>query len=170
MEEETKEKDKISKKEIITYILIIVIIILFKTFIATPILVSGDSMKKTLLDKDILILNKLSYLGKDIKRFDIVVIDNKNEYLIKRVIGLPGEKITYKDNKLYINDKKIAENFYHEKTADFEEKVPKDKYFVLGDNRTVSIDSRYFGAFSKEKILGKADYVIFPFKRFGKKN
>ena len=173
MEKEKKETPKdegISKKEIALYLIIIVAILLLKKFVVTPILVSGDSMKKTLLDNDILILNKLAYVTGNIERFDVVVVDTENEYIIKRIIGLPGEKISYIDNKLYINGKLVKENYYHGKTDDFEVKVPKNKYFVLGDNREVSVDSRILGPFSKKEILGKSNLVIFPFKRFGIKN
>ncbi len=163
-----KEKDGVSIKEIITYIVIIVIVILIKTYVVTPILVSGNSMDETLLNKDVLLLNKMAYYFNDIKRFDIVIVDNETDYIIKRVIGLPGEKIEFKDNKLYVDGKFVKENFYHDETDDFEEVVPKGKYFVLGDNRDVSIDSRMLGSFPKNKILGRARLIIFPFNRFGK--
>lgn len=93
-------------KEILGYVLVIVLVLLVKQFIITPIRVNGASMNDTLYDKDIMILDKISYHFQDIERFDIVVIKMDDEYLIKRVIALPGEKISYQDNKLYINDKK----------------------------------------------------------------
>ena len=96
-------------------------------------------------------------------------MDDGDEYLIKRVIGLPGETIEYKDNQLYVNGKKIKDNYGSEKTEDFKTKVPKDSYYALGDNRTNSRDSRYYGAFHKKKILGKTKLIIFPFNRFGNK-
>ena len=113
-------------KEILSYVIIIVIVLLIKHFIVTPIKVNGDSMNNTLKDKDIMILDKISYRFQDIKRFDIVVIKKDKEYLIKRVIGLPGETVEYKNNKLYINNKNVAEKFNHEETPDFilEEKIP----------------------------------------------
>ena len=153
MNKEEKE-DKFSVREILTYIVIIGVILLIKAYVVTPIMVSGDSMKTTLLNRDVLILNKLAYKFTDIKRFDIVVIDDNNEYLIKRVIGLPG----------------VKEEYAREKTDDFSAEVPEDNYFVLGDNRAVSVDSRYFGSFEKKEILGKANCVIFPFQRFGWKD
>ncbi len=158
-------------KEILSYVIIIVIVLLIKHFIVTPIKVNGDSMNNTLKDKDIMILDKISYRFQDIKRFDIVVIKKDKEYLIKRVIGLPGETVEYKNNKLYINNKNVAEKFNHEETADFilEEKIPEGYYFVVGDNRPVSNDSRYIGLIKEEYILGKTSFVIFPFNRFGNK-
>ena len=156
-------------KEILSYVIIIVIVLLIKHFIVTPIRVNGDSMNNTLKDKDIMILDKISYRFQDIKRFDIVVIKKDKEYLIKRVIGLPGETVEYKNNKLYINNKNVAEKFNHEETTDFilEEKIPEGYYFVVGDNRPVSNDSRYIGLIKEEDILGKTSFVIFPFNRFG---
>lgn len=156
-------------KEILSYIIIIVVVLLIKHFIITPIKVNGDSMNNTLKDKDIMILDKISYRFQEIKRFDIVVIKKGNDYLIKRIIGMPGETVEYKNNKLYINGKNIDEKFIHEKTIDFimEEKIPDDCYFVVGDNRPVSNDSRYIGVINKKDILGKTSLIIFPFSRFG---
>ncbi len=162
-------------KEFWIYIILIIIIILIKIFIVTPVKVNGTSMIDTLHDKDIMILNKISYRFNDIKRFDIVVVDDKEELIIKRVIGLPGEYIEYKDNKLYVNGKYIKEKFSHKDTDDFsiEEleatEIPDNCYFVLGDNRVNSKDSRVIGFIPKEQILGKTSLTIFPFNRFGNK-
>lgn len=158
-------------KEILSYIIIIIVVLLIKHYIITPIKVNGNSMNNTLKDKDIMILDKISYRFQEIKRFDIVVVKKGNDYLIKRVIGLPGETVEYKNNKLYINGKNIDEKFIHEKTNDFimEEKIPDDCYFVVGDNRPVSNDSRYIGVINKKDILGKTSLVIFPFSRIGVK-
>ena len=155
--------------EYISYIIVIILVLLFKKFVVSPIKVNGNSMFKTLHDGDIMILNIIGYRFSDVERFDIVVVDEGDEYLIKRVIGLPGETIEYKDNQLYVNGKKVKENYGSEKTDDFKVKVSKDSYFVLGDNRTNSLDSRYFGAFKRKKILGKTKLTIFPFNRFGNK-
>ncbi len=172
-EKEIKDNEKRVNiiKEILSYVIIIGVVILIKTFVVTPIRVNGDSMYSTLHDKDIMILDKISYRFTDIKRFDIVVIKEKDEYLIKRIIGMPGEKVEYKDNQLYINSKKIKEDFLHEEIRDYElnEEIPEGYYFVVGDNRPVSIDSRSLGLMKKEDILGKTSLVIFPFSRFGNK-
>ena len=158
-------------KEILSYIIIIVVVLLIKHYVITPIKVNGNSMNNTLKNKDIMILDKISYRFQEIERFDIVVIKKGNDYLIKRVIGMPGETLEYKNNKLYINGKNIDEKFIHEKTNDFimEDKIPDDCYFVVGDNRPVSNDSRYIGVINKKDILGKTSLVIFPFSRFGVK-
>ena len=156
-------------KELIPYVIILVCVILLKTFIFTPVIVNGSSMMDTLHNGDIMILNNTAYYFDDIKRFDIVVVRENKEYIIKRVIGLPGETVEYRDNKLYINDKLVKDNYGSEPTDDFKEKVGKNSYFVLGDNRTNSMDSRVFGTFKKKEIIGKTNLTIFPFNRFGTK-
>ena len=127
-------------------------------------------MYPTLHNKDIMILDEISYRFKEIQRFDIVVLKADDEYLIKRVIGLPGEKIKYENNTLYVNDVKVEEHFSEEITKDFEVVVPKGKYYVLGDNRTNSTDSRVLGPIDRKQILGKTSLTLLPFDRFGKKN
>lgn len=166
---DTKEKAIKILKEVIPYVIVIILVLLFKKFFYAPIKVNGESMMNTLRDKDIMILDVIGYKTKGLKRFDIVVVDEGDEFIIKRVIGLPGEKVTYKNDQLYINGKKVTDRYGSKVTEDFEEVVPKGKYFVLGDNRTNSMDSRVFGAFPKSKILGKTKMVIFPFSRWGVK-
>lgn len=162
-------------KEIGSYILVILLIIFIKNYIVSPIRVNGTSMYPTLQDKDIMLLNKISYRFKDIERFDIVVIDYEDEYLIKRVIGLPGEIIEYKNNTLYVNGKVVAENFDKQDISDFKlqeigaSKIPEDFYFVVGDNRLNSKDSRRIGFISRDQIIGKSHFTIYPFDRFGGK-
>jgi signal peptidase I len=162
--------DKLKKflKENFTFIVLLIVIIVIKFFVVSPIRVNGDSMNPTLEDRDIMILDEISYRFSNIKRFDIVVVKKNGEFLIKRVIGLPGDEIRYEDNTLYINDKLIKEKFNHEDTKDFDTIVPDDKYFVMGDNRNNSVDSRMIGPISKKEILGKTNFTIYPFNKFGK--
>ncbi|MBQ6324142.1 MAG: signal peptidase I [Bacilli bacterium] len=164
-----KDKRKAIIKEYLSYVVIIILVILFKRFVFSPIKVNGDSMMNTLHDGDIMILNVIGYNTSSAKRFDIVVIKENKEYIIKRVIGLPGETVEYKDNQLYINGKKMKDGYGIGKTNDFTVKVPEGKFFVLGDNRENSMDSRFFGSFKKKEILGKTKLIIFPFSRFGTK-
>ena len=164
-------KEKI--KPLLPYIIIIVIVLFIKAFIITPIKVNGESMYPTLEEGDIMILNKTAYYFNEPKRFDIVVVDMPNEYLIKRVIGLPGEHIKYKDNTLYVDGKAVKENFNHGKTDDFNieelgsNTVPEDSYLVLGDNRENSLDSRELGFMKEEQLLGRTSLIILPFNRIG---
>lgn len=160
-------------KDSISFIVIILAIILIRLFIVTPVRVDGPSMNDTLHDGDILLLDK--YDNK-YERFEIVVFNYNGERLIKRIIGLPGEVISYKNNKLYINGNEIEDNYGLGYTENFElkdlnlTKIPDNEYLVIGDNRNDSLDSRYFGTISKDKILGSVKYRLFPFNKFGKVN
>lgn len=156
-------------KESASFIIVILIALIIKFYIVTPIRVNGRSMLPTLTNKDIMILNEIGFYTKGLKRFDIVVINYPGEKLIKRVIGLPGEKVEFKNNKLYINDKLIEEPFEHTSTDDFilDGKVPENHYFVVGDNRLESVDSRRLGTFPKSKIQGKTNFVLYPFNKIG---
>lgn len=130
-------------------------------------------MVPTLLDGDIMILDKIGYRINGLKRFDIVVIKYNNEKIIKRVIGLPGDYIEYKDNILYVNGKEIKEEYKRDITNNFSlkdlgyKKIPENKYLVLGDNRSISKDSRIIGLIDKEDIEGYTGIIVFPFKRIG---
>ena len=151
------------------YIIIILVVVLFRTFIATPAVVNGDSMDNTLKDGHIVLINKLSYVFGDVKRFDIVVLNNESDSdkIIKRVIGLPNEKIEYKEGKLFINDSEIKLEIKFEDTEDFVFETKENEYFVLGDNRDVSKDSRALGNFNKEDIVGKVGIRFYPVDKFG---
>ena len=153
-------------KSLIPYIIIIVVVVLIRTFLFSPALVSGSSMENTLYDGELVIVNKIG-LKSGIERFDIVIVKIGNELLIKRVIGLPNEKIEYRDNILYINDEVMETPIEFEKTLDFTHMIGDNEYFVMGDNRDVSQDSRVLGAFSIENIKGKVDLVLFPFNKIG---
>ena len=120
-------------KEVIPYIVIVVVVVLIRTFIITPVRVDGDSMKNTLKNGDILLLYKLS----SIDRFDIIVLDEEkdNEKIIKRVIGLPGETVAIKKGKIYINDKVIDDEYAYGETSDYNKVTLRDdEYFILGDS------------------------------------
>ena len=168
--------NKQTKKEIIIYVSIFLLIIIIRTFIITPIRVNGDSMNPTLKDGEIMILNKIGYSINGVERFDIVVVDYNGDKLIKRVIGLPGETLKYENNILYINGQEVEEPYLNESTEDFNitslgySKIPRDCYFVLGDNRDDSKDSRIIGCVSEKQIKGKTSLVLLPFSDAGYRN
>lgn len=159
--------NKIKKfiKELIPYVVILVVVVIIRTYIATPVMVSGPSMNPTLKGKEIMILNKID---NNYKRYDIVVLHTEHGEIIKRVIALPGETIQCKDNKIYVNSRKIEEDYGMGTTSDIAKvELKDDEYFVLGDNRENSMDSRYYGPINKKNIKGKTSLIIFPFNRFG---
>ena len=127
-------------KEARDYILIIVAVLIIRTFIVTPAIVDGASMDYTLEDGQLVFINKFVYNVKDIERFDIVVLNNDedNDRIIKRIIGLPNETIEYNNNQLYVNGKLIEQNYEVKDTEDFTVQLKANEYFVLGDNRAVS--------------------------------
>lgn len=151
------------------YVYIVLIVVLIRTFLITPAAVSGSSMESTLNNHDLVIINKLVYRIKPIERFDIVVVNNDedNDRIIKRVIGLPNETIEYKNNKLYINGEETKTNIDFKDTDDFKVETKDDEYFVLGDNRPVSKDSRILGNFNKKNIIGRVGIRFYPFDKVG---
>lgn len=160
-------------KEIVPYVVIIILVVLIRVYVVTPVQVDGSSMYPTLKNNEILILKKYD---KSYKRFDIVVIKRTHDKLIKRVIGLPGEYVEFKNNKLYINGKVVKQNFKtNTKTEDFnledlygeKVKIPKNEYFVMGDNRNNSTDSRIIGFVHKNDIQGTIGIRVFPFNHIG---
>lgn len=154
-------------KSLLPYIILVLVVVFIRSFIATPVRVSGTSMDPTLKNGEIMILNKLAKFN----RFDIVVLhkEEANDDLIKRIIALPGETVEIKDNQVYVNDKLQKDEFGSGVTYNIDKiLLGDDEYFVLGDNRQVSLDSRYFGAFKESDIKGVANFIIYPFNNFGK--
>lgn len=154
-------------KDMFKYIVIIAIIILIRIYALTTTEVVGPSMEPNLYNGNILLVDQITSKFNDYQRFDVIAFIHSPSYLIKRVIGLPGETIQYIDNKLYINGKIVTFEFEtNGETADFGPViVPENKYYVLGDNRIDSTDSRVFGAIDRNKIVGKAFFVIWPFNK-----
>ena len=155
-------KEKI--KEFSGYIIIILVVVLIRAFVVTPIRVNGASMESTLKNGDYMILKKYD---KDYSRYDIVVIKRGKDKLIKRIIGLPKEDIEYKENTLYIDGQEKEDKNRIGYTYDFKDYCKEDEYYILGDNREDSTDSRIIGCVSKEDILGTTSFRIFPFNKFG---
>lgn len=159
-------------------IVAVAIAMLIRGFLLIPVPVEGNSMENTLSQGDMVIMEKIS----SVKRFDVVVFQlASGKTYIKRVIGLPGDEVRYKNDQLYINETPVAEKFLSKNiqsdrsqdsfTNDFSleellntKKLGEDQFFVLGDNRRVSKDSRSFGAIAATDILGKARVVYYPLK------
>ncbi len=156
-------------KELVPYFVILIVVVLIRSFVVTPIKVHGQSMYKTLDGNEIMILNKL----KDVERYHIVVANlivdgKKQDTLIKRVYGLPGETIKCESGRIYINNHIIEDEFGYGVTDDFEEIIlGEDEYFLLGDNRENSLDSHVFGPIKKQDIEGVTSFVLYPFSKFG---
>ena len=138
-------------------------------------------MDETLHDGEVLLLSKITYKLSNIDRYDIVVVhDEDDDYIIKRVIGMPGDDIEYRDNKLFINNKLVNKSFTDDETEDFDlddicdindddcsNGIPQGKYLVLGDNRDISADSRIKGLIDEEQIMGKTVVRLWPIKKIG---
>ncbi len=157
-------------KELIPYLIIILAVMLVRTFIVTPIMVRGDSMVPALDGNEIMLLKKYDT---NYERFDIVVVDKivEGDNLIKRVIGLPGETIKCRNNIVYIDGKPLDDKYASGTTSNFQEiKLDDDEYFVMGDNREVSLDSRdsRVGVIKKNEIEGTVGITLFPFNKIFK--
>lgn len=152
-------------KAVIPYIIIIITVVVIRTYVLTPVIVSGTSMDDTLKNGELLLLKKYD---KSYERFDIVVFDYGDSKLVKRIIGLPGETLEYKDGVLYINGEEVEDPFALA-TKDFKlsdlniDVIPEGHYFVMGDNRSNSSDSRIIGPISVETINGTTSFSLWPF-------
>jgi signal peptidase I len=178
--EETVKEKSIAREIVSTIIyILIVLLISFITirFIGQRTQVSGQSMENTLHDKDNLIVDKITYRFTDPKRFDIIVFPYQYKtktYYIKRIIGLPGEIIQITDGVIYINGEVLEEDYGREiiensGIAGRPIQLGEDEYFVLGDNRNHSADSRVsdVGTIKRKDIMGRAWVRIWPLNKFG---
>lgn len=175
-------KRKNKKKEWLGFIFYILLVFVFAygivTFVGQRTVVIGHSMEYTLLDGDNLIVDKISYRLKDPQRFDIIVFPyeyKENTFYIKRIIGLPGEKIQIDaSGSIFINGSELTESYGREVIRDpglaaNTVTLGPDDYFVMGDNRNNSEDSRFsdVGVIHRKRIVGKAIFRIYPFSRIG---
>lgn len=162
--------------ELIRFTIIAALIIIpIRTFIAQPFIVSGASMDPTFKDKDYLIVDELSYHLRTPNRGEVVVFhppENKKTYYIKRIIGLPEETVTIKNNIVTITRGEetfhIEENYITDDTTpNMQKTLSTGEYFVMGDNREFSSDSRVWGALPEKNIKGRALIRVLPFSEFG---
>lgn len=178
--ENCSEKEK-ELRELLGWVVYILIVVcstyLIVNYVGQRTKVSGDSMLNTLHDGDNLIVDKISYRFRDPERFEIIVFPyryQENTYYIKRIIGLPGETIQIKDGYVYINDELLDEHYGREvmlKAGMAAEPIQlgEDEYFVLGDNRNASSDSREpnVGVLHRDELVGRAWVRIWPFDSMG---
>lgn len=177
-----KEKEGGILSTLLGWILYILVIIgltyLIITYVGQRTRVSGDSMNPTLQDGDNLIVDKISYRFRDPERYDIIVFPFKHEentFYIKRIIGLPGETIQVVDGYVYIDGELLESDIYGAEVireaniAAEPIALGEDEYFVLGDNRNHSSDSRdpSVGVLTREDLLGRAWVRIYPFDQAG---
>ncbi len=174
---------RMNKKKLYVSIVEIIVVIavtigIFK-FVVIPVRIEGISMENTLHDHSIAMINAMGIQEDNIHRFDIVVIDSQqlNEKIIKRVIGLPNETVRFENDELYINDELVQQDFLDQDfveeskltynveqfTDDFEVTLQDGEYFVMGDNRLRSTDSRELGPFTIDDFVGTKGLVIYPF-------
>ncbi len=156
-------------KEIFPYIVILLVVVFIRTFLVTPIKVNGQSMYDTLAGDEIMLLVKIGEINRyDMVVADLIVDEKKDDTLIKRVYGLPGETIKCENGILYINDHKLEDPYATNQTSDFEAvTLGEDEYFLLGDNRSISLDSRIIGPVHRKDIEGHTNFIIWPFTKFG---
>ncbi|MDH6364722.1 signal peptidase I [Enterococcus sp. PF1-24] len=177
-EERRKRQVKIDRFWLtIKYLIVAVAIaVVVRGFLLIPVPVTGNSMETTLYQDDMVVMEKFT----SISRFDIIVFQQSDgKIYIKRVIGLPGENVVYQDDQLYINGEAIEESFLKQRNKVKDRPfpyttnltleglinsstLPENNYFVLGDNRGSSKDSRTFGAINEDMILGKVRFVYYP--------
>nr|WP_246092805.1 signal peptidase I [Terrilactibacillus laevilacticus] len=158
----------------------IIIALLLRNVIFTKYIVEGKSMMPTLQDGNRLIVNKMDYNLSKPERFDIIIFHaTKHKDFVKRIIGLPGDRIDYQNDVLHVNGRAVKEPFLNENkkkilsgllTNDFPDEgtieVPKDKLFVMGDNRLYSFDSRQIGFIDMKNVVGKVNLCYWPYSKF----
>ncbi|HMO78686.1 MAG TPA: signal peptidase I [Candidatus Paceibacterota bacterium] len=167
-------------KETALFILVTIIVVLpIRIFVAQPFVVSGTSMYPTFDTGHYLIVDQITYKFSSPKRGDVVVFkypEDTSKYFIKRIIGLPGETVEIKDNVVKIikeNDGNVIEQYLEEPYVKLQSnnisflKLNDNEYFVMGDNRSASLDSRFWGPLDKEFIKGRALIRITPVKKIG---
>jgi signal peptidase I len=159
-----------------TVILALLIVLPIRLFIFQPFIVKGQSMEPNFEDGDYLIIDEITYRFREPKRGEVVVFKNplnERQRFIKRIVGLPGEKIEISNGKIFISngERKILTEHYLNfsfTSGDVQITLGKDEYFVLGDNRQFSLDSRRFGPIKKKEIVGRVFLRLWPIYSFAK--
>lgn len=164
---------------ILYFIVVLAVVLIVERFVMQPVQVEGSSMEPTLANQNHLLLEKLTYLVADPERFDVVVFQPYEEeeelFYIKRIIGLPGERVLIHNNIIYINGEPLIENYGKENVinnpgiASNEIVLGDDEYFVMGDNRNHSRDSRdaSVGIVKRDSMIGRAWCRVWPLNKIG---
>lgn len=168
--QETKSKKNEFLELVRFTIITLLIVIPIRIFIAQPFIVNGESMLPTFHNGDYLIIDEVTYRTQEPERGEVVVFKfENNRFLIKRIIGLPGEKISIAGDRITITETdgtivELEEQYINESFSSYGTwELEEDQYFVLGDNRNASSDSRTWGILPKEDIVGKTFLRLFPF-------
>ena len=184
-EEEKVKKPLLSEKAVkeirewsVSLAVSIAVVLLIRTFLFTIIRVDGPSMSDTLLDGDKLFVTVADMRANGPDRFDVIICKypNRKDQYVKRVIGLPGDTLRVKNGVLYINGEEVEEPFLSEaRTVRFDKasnnfgpiEIGEGEYFVMGDNRDDSNDSRNVGVITEDMVIGKVRHIIWPLNRIG---
>ena len=165
----SKEKKKKIIKDVLFYVFIIGALVYWRLNF-TPIIVSGHSMDTTLNDGLIGISKNINE-ETNLSRGDIVIVYEEDHYVVKRIVGLPGETISCSNDSIYIDGKILEESYTSSTTDDFGEvSIGENEYFIMGDNRSNSKDSRSYGTITKNQIKSKGIFVISSISKFGTVN
>lgn len=160
-------------------VVVLAVMVMIYLFIMSPQEINGASMEPNFHNGEYILTNKIIYRIEQPQRGDVIIFKsprNKEVDYIKRIIGLPGDRVSVKSNAIYVNEEKVAEPYLQPGVTIFgmsylkegqEATVPEGMYFVLGDNRPHSSDSRDFGPIPKDEIIGKAFLRYWPFSEFG---
>lgn len=155
-----------------SFFIALIVVLIIKMFVISTSVVEGESMEPTLADGDKLIFNKFIYLIGEPDRGDVVIIQTSLKNYVKRIIALPEEVVEVADHTLYINNKEVEQTYISEEamkgTGNFGPiEVPTDSYFVMGDNRKISMDSRHeLGFINKDNIIGRSELIFHPFSEW----
>lgn len=179
---DTKDVKESAVREILSWVVVFAVALAAAMFIKNYLIINADvptgSMENTIMPGDRLIGNRLAYLKEGPERGDVVIFhypDNEADLYVKRVIGLPGETVAIEDGKIYVNgsEEPLQEDYLKEEwteaTGPYYFEIPEDSYLMLGDNRNDSLDARYWQNtyVNREKVLGKAVVIYWPFRDFG---
>lgn len=170
-----RKKRKLEWSELLKAVMIAFILaFLLKSFVLSTSIVEGESMEPTLVDGERIVYNKFVYLIGTPSRGDVVIIKRPFKNYVKRIIALPGETVEMKNHVLFINDQPSEQLYLSDdsnaQTGNFGPyAIPENHYFVLGDNRAISKDSRNgLGFIEESEIIGRSEFIYFPFSEWAR--